>query len=205
MQQAAGTGTGVSSVTATLNGVRGRSCIVLLGSFDTTNGVSSAVTDDLSVAATSIGSTTAGGFNQKLEAFYYPNYAGGSRTFTYNLTVAQSGISFLAIELFGVDRFNALLGFSLGSGNNTTPLTANISPTPTEDDTYLIGAGNMNAGGAATAPFTDIYSDSSGFLFGSEYRQPSIAVIAAGWTHPTGAWQTLLAGFRPDRNLRRRA
>jgi hypothetical protein len=176
-----------------------------MGSFDTSAGTTSTLVDDLSVAATFITSTVAGGFNQKIELFYYKNYNGGDRTFNYNLGgVLQNNITILAIELFGVDRFNALLGSAVGNGVGTVAATANVSPSPLDDETYFIGAANLNSGSTANAPFSDIYSDLVSFSFASEYLQPSIAALAAAWTQTTGGWQAIMAGFRPDRNQRRR-
>jgi hypothetical protein len=187
-----------------MNGIRGRSCIAVVASWDTGGGLISSCADDLSVAGNKVVSINTGGFNQQVEIYSFANYDGGNRVFTLSTPGNNLARFVLAIELFGVDRFNPLDGFVSGTGTSAAPATPNV--TPIDDDTYVLAATNAN-GPTPVAPFTDIQDDGVSFTYTAEYRAPVGGVpVGCTWSQASSlAWQAIAATFRPDRNLRMRA
>jgi len=191
---AAGSGT---TLNVSLSGVASTSLVCLSTSYDIGGGGTESVQDDLTVAATGINSTSAGGFSQNTALWYYKNYGGGNRTFSQVLSVAHLNRGITVVELAGAVTGAPLDGTASNNGTSASPTSGNLSPAPSIAGTYVFGRCEGANQPSSASPASDIFQDSTTFGDTEDYVQPTPAAFGLTWSMSSGSFQALAASFKP--------
>jgi hypothetical protein len=190
-------GSPLSSIAVTRNGIVAGNLIVVFVTATHSGGDITNVSDGTTTNSTP--DVTSAVTSSRLSLYSFPNHTGGNFTFTASFSASQSPLAIAVIELQGAALTLPLDGTATGTGTGTSLSSGNLSPSPSVDGEYVIGAGVPGVLTTVGGSFADLWEEHAAYGFDvSGLAQSSHAAVAATWT--TGSsnlWVAIAASYLP--------